>query len=229
MTPARHWLTFDCFGTLVDWEHGIATTGELLFPGWGQRVLQACAEAEPRLEAEYPEWRYRRVLRETLCTAAHALGLALSDDDASMLARTLPSWPVFPDARPALWAARQAGWKLGLLTNCDRDLIAGTLRRLQVPFDLVVTAEDAGSYKPALGHFRQFVEIAAPKEGDWVHVAQSHWHDILPAAVLGVPRIWVNRKHETRDRTKASMTVHDLSGLLAAVQQVRASSGTPQD
>src|SRR5262245_40260035 len=135
------WATFDCFGTLVDWRHGIATTADLLFPGWGADVLEGYNRHEADVERESPSMRYRDVMAETLRRATRDCGLGLRDGDATALADTIPYWPVFPEVPAALVALREAGWRLALLTNCDRDIIGHTQRRLGAPIDAVVTAE----------------------------------------------------------------------------------------
>ena len=117
---------------------------------------------EVEIERRTPAPRYREVLTEGLRRAAVDLSLPLHGDDAGALAVTLPHWPVFPDVRDALTACRDDGWRLALLTNCDRDLIALTRRRLPVPFDAVVTAEDVGAYKPDPAHFHHFRDVLAP-------------------------------------------------------------------
>jgi len=219
--PGR-WLTFDCFGTLVDWRHGMATTADLLFPGRGADVLDAYMGVESEIERATPVPRYRQVLTEGLRRAAASLDLPLRSDDADALALTLPSWPVFPDVGEALAGCRADGWRLALLTNCDRDLIALTRRRLPVPFDAAVTAEDAGAYKPEPAHFDHFRAIFAPDA--WVHIAQSHFHDIRICQALGIPRIWINRRGESHDPSLASGILTDLTGLTQAVRRLAAPS-----
>ena len=157
--PDINWATFDCFGTLIDWRHGVATSAELLFPGRGAELLERYNSHEPAVELERPTARYRDVLAETLRRATAELGLDLHPDDATILGATIPYWPVFADVAPELGALRAAGWRLALLTNCDRDIIGATQRRLGVTIDAVVTAEAVGSYKPALGHFTRFAEF----------------------------------------------------------------------
>jgi 2-haloacid dehalogenase len=211
------WLTFDCFGTLVDWRHGIRTTGELLFPGRGAELLGAYIELEAEVENEKPFRRYRVVLAETLRRSAARLKLDLKHDDATALTSTIPHWPVFPDVGPALRALHAEGWKLALLTNCDRDLIALTERRLPEPFDAVITAEDVSAYKPDLAHFRRFESVFGGSADAWIHVAQSYYHDIKPAAELGLRRIWVNRQGEKDDPSLASAMIDGLDKLPAVV------------
>ena len=215
------WLTFDCFGTLVDWRHGIATTAELLFPGRGRQVLEAYQRAEPAVQREGAFRRYRTVLTETLRRAADDLALPLREDDADALVTSIPYWPVFGDVERSLGRLRSDGWRLGLLTNCDRDLIALTQRRLPVPFDAVVTAEDVRAYKPAPAHFLRFEASIAPDRARWIHVAQSYFHDIRPASELGIHRIWVNRQGEDDDPSLADATLADLSELPETVASVQ--------
>jgi 2-haloacid dehalogenase len=215
-------VTFDCFGTLVDWRHGIRTSAELLFPGCGADVLDRYNDHEPAVERERPAARYRDVLAETLRRACRDLGLALGADDAGVLGATIEYWPVFPDVGSELGALRAAGWRLALLTNCDRDIIGATQRRLGVTIDAVVTAEAVGSYKPAPGHFIRFAESFLPAPGDWVHVAEGYTFDMRPARELGIRRVWINRQREQRDESIVDAVMGDLGGLTAAVERVAA-------
>jgi 2-haloacid dehalogenase len=216
------WATFDCFGTLVDWRHGIKTGIELLFPGRGAELLEVYNRIEPQVQAEVPVRRYREVLAESLRRTAAEAGLKLVPDDASVLGTGLPYWPVFPDTRPALAALREAGWRLALLTNCDRDLIGETQRRLEVPIDAIVTAEDVGGYKPGLAHFERFASSFGATRENWVHVAQSHFHDMVPAQALGLPRVWINRHADPRDPAVADAVLPGLDNLVATVERVHA-------
>ena len=210
------WLTFDCFGTLIDWRHGIRTTGELLFPGRGPEFLDAYIASEADVE-EGPFKRYRAVLTETTRRAAQQLSLDLKPDDATALVSTIPHWPPFADVGPALAQLRRDGWKLALLTNCDRDLIAQTQRRLPVSFDAVVTAEDVSAYKPDPAHFRLFQSTFGSSAEAWIHVAQSYFHDIRPTHELGITRVWVNRQGEKDDPSLADAVIGGLADLPAAV------------
>jgi 2-haloacid dehalogenase len=222
---ADRWLTFDCFGTLIDWRHGIGTTGELLFPVHGAAFLDAYSALEVEVENEGSFKRYRAVLTETTRRVAHRLGLDLKPDDATALVSTIPYWPPFADVGPALSELRRDGWKCALLTNCDRDIIALTQRRLPVPFDAVVTAEDVSAYKPNPAHFRLFQSTFGASAEHWIHVAQSYFHDIQPAAELGITRIWVNRQREGDDPAIADAVINGLAELPAAVAALVASSG----
>jgi len=215
------WLTFDCFGTLIDWRHGILTTGELLFPGRGPEFLDAYISLEAEVE-EGPFKRYRAVLTETTRRAAAQLSLDLKPDDATALVSTIPYWPPFGDVGPALAELRKDGWKLALLTNCDRDIIALTQRRLPASFGAVVTAEDVSAYKPSPAHFRLFQSTFGSSADTWIHVAQSYFHDIRPTHELGITRVWVNRRREKDDPSIADAVIGGLDELPAAVNRLAA-------
>src|SRR5215831_3955442 len=216
------WLSFDCFGTLIDWRHGIRTTGELLFPGRGQEFLDAYIPLEAEVESEGSFKRYRAVLTETARRAAKQLDLDLRPDDAPALVSTIPHWPPFADVGPALAELRRTGWKFALLTNCDRDIIALTQRRLPASFDAVVTAEDVSAYKPNPAHFQLFQSTFGSSAGAWIHVAQSYFHDIRPTHDLGITRIWVNRQGEKDDPSLADAVIGGLGELPAAVERLGA-------
>lgn len=215
---ARHHdvVTFDCYGTLIDWERGISgafaaaleADGVSLDPA---RVLAAYHEIEPAVQAE--SYRsYREVLAETARRVARRLGWDLPDGRAGFLAESVSGWPAFADTNPALERLARAGYRLGILSNVDDDLLAGTRRQLTAPFDLIVTAQQAGSYKPAAGHF----EIARRRAGGarWLHAAQSYFHDVQPARALGIPCAWINRKGEPApDGGRADQEFRDLAGL----------------
>jgi 2-haloalkanoic acid dehalogenase type II len=191
-------LTFDCYGTLVDWERGIAEALERAAGADGvtldrAAVLRAYHEIEPRIQAERYR-RYREVLALTARAVAERLGWPLAPGREAFLPESLPTWPPFPDTNGALRRLRDAGHRLAILSNVDDDLLAGTRRRLDVAFDFVVTAQQVGSYKPAPGHFAAARErIGAAR---WLHVAQSYFHDVQPARALGIASAWINRKGE---------------------------------
>jgi 2-haloacid dehalogenase len=211
------WVTFDCFGTLIDWRHGIATSAELIAPGHGGKILQAYQGHEPLVQAESPTLRYRAVMDQALRRACAELGIPLQEDDASVLGATIAYWPPFSEVPQELAALRASGWNLALLTNCDRDIVGETQRRLAVRFDAVLTAEDVGAYKPAHDHFIAFQQTFGATSDRWVHVAQSYFHDIVPAHELGIPRVWVNRLGEADDASIADAVITDLRGLAAVL------------
>ena len=191
-------ITFDCYGTLIDWERGIAEAFAAAAAVDGvvldrAALLDAYAAIEPVVEAE--TYRpYHDVLAECARRVAARLGWGLAEERAHFLPESLPSWSPFPDTNPALERLAAAGYRLGILSNVDDDLLAGTRRHLTVPFALVITAQQVRSYKPAHGHFLAARERTG--DGRWLHAAQSYFHDIVPARSLGIPNAWINRKHE---------------------------------
>ncbi len=191
-------VTFDCYGTLIDWESGIraaflAAAAAEGFALEGAAVVAAYADLEPGVEAGAHR-AYRDVLAETARRVAARLGWRLAEDRAGFLAQSLARWPPFPDTNPALARLAAAGYRLGILSNVDDDLLASTRAHFAAGFDLLVTAQQVGAYKPAHDHFVE----ARRRIGDarWLHAAQSHFHDVVPARALGIPVAWINRKGE---------------------------------
>ncbi|WP_113703296.1 HAD family hydrolase [Nonomuraea lactucae] len=214
----RGWLTFDCYGTLVDWRTGMERALDSVAPGRAAELLAGYHRHEPLLEARSPAPAYRAVLSEGLASAAGELGLDLTPEQASVLADTLPTWPVFPEVPRVLRALKAAGWRLGILSNVDDDLIAETIPQLGADIDAVVTAQSVGSYKPALTHFATFRTRAQPGEGEWLHVACSWFHDVEPCREIGVPVVFVNREGDVRDTGQVVAMLPDLSALPDVVQ-----------
>jgi 2-haloacid dehalogenase len=201
------WLTFDCYGTIADWNTCMgAALSAAAGPAQGPALLAAYHQAELMLEGG-PAWQ---PYKDVLVTA-----------DTALLA-AWPSMPVFEDARPALTALAAAGWKLAILTNCDDDLFATTVPRLPVPFDLVVTAEQVGGYKPDLGHFRRFASATGATPESWIHVACSWVHDILPAARMGLRSVWVDRDLTGHPAKQAERRVTSMRRLPETVADVMA-------
>ena len=215
------WLSFDCYGTLVDWETGISTAaGEVLDArGIGKsmnEILALFSDIEPRVQGSRPFLNYRRVLREVMARIGTQLGFKCSESELDCLAETLPGWPVFPEAAAALEALKSC-YKLAVISNVDDDLFAGTAKAVGVDFDAVVTAEQAGSYKPDLRNFSLASERMAVERQRWLHVAESLYHDVGPANRLGIKSVWVNRgdRGGATLRTEAApdLVVSDLSEL----------------
>ena len=184
-------ITFDCYGTLIDWERGIADA----FAAAGasaprEEILRHYAQIEPLVEQERHR-RYRDVLAEVAQQIAPRIGWTT---DGAFLPGSLPRWTPFPDTNAALEQLTAAGYRLGILSNTDDDLLAATRKHFTVDFDLVITAEQVGSYKPARGHF----DAARERIGTarWLHAAQSNFHDIVPTNAIGVANAWINRKAE---------------------------------
>lgn len=219
---ASGWISFDCYGTLVDWNRGITAAIEMVAPGRGAELRALYQRVEPEVQAERPFRRYREVLAEGLRRSARIAGATLREGDDEALAASLPEWPVFADVGPALGALRDAGHRLAVLSNVDPDLFAGTRERLPVEIDLVVTAAEVESYKPGLAHFERFREVVEPAPGGWVHVARSWFHDIRPTHALGVPSVWVNREGDADDPGLASAVIPDLVPLPLVVASLLA-------
>jgi 2-haloacid dehalogenase len=205
----ERWITFDCYGTLLDWQGGFR---RILTPAAGDRLdalVGAFHEVEPEVEREVT--LYKDVLREALARAAARAGVALPDRD--LLVDGWHTLEAFPDTVAALEALRAQGWKLGILTNCDDDLFESTRAALGVNIDLVVTAEQVGSYKPALGHFERFETESGVGREDWVHAGVSWWHDMVPARDLGIRRVWVDREDSGHDASIVTARVPDMASL----------------
>jgi 2-haloacid dehalogenase len=190
-------LTFDCYGTLIDWETGIVRALQPVLAAHGvqwdaERLLELYAEVEATLEAG-PYLPYREVLRQAMEEMGHRLGFQPTPSEREALVRSLGDWPPFPDTVEALQTLKRR-YRLALLSNVDDDLFALSARHLRVEWDWVITAEQVGSYKPSLRPFRVMLErIGRPPERV-LHVAQSLYHDIAPAKRLGLTTIWVNRR-----------------------------------
>lgn len=214
------WITFDCFGTLVDWHKGFA---DILRPVAGSRtaeLIKAYHQFERPLEIETPHRLYREVLAEGVARAAAKIGLPLTDAQKESLPQRWGTQSVFADVEPALAELRAAGWKLAVLTNCDLDLFAQTHRAFKQPFDLVVTAEQVKDYKPSLAHFHYFRRVSGAQFDQWIHAACSFYHDIGPAKQLGIRRIWVDRDNTGEDPAVATLRIKSLAELPGAVAKL---------
>lgn len=200
------WATFDCYGTLIDWNGGISRELTRVFgeDEADERLLRY-HEIEPALQVGGA-----RSYREVITEAMRELGAP--EDQVSRLAEALPSWEPFPEVRPALENARSRGWKLAILSNTDRDFIEASMKRIGVPFELAIVASEIGSYKPGHAHWSCFFEETGAEPGGHVHVAQSHFHDIAPAGELGLRSIWINRNGE-RHEPPPTRELDDLSRL----------------
>jgi 2-haloacid dehalogenase len=209
---ASRWATFDCYGTLIDWNLGIRTQLERIF-GVEQapRLLERYHELEPEVESE-PFRSYHEVLTLTLEQLARDEQIQIPEGESGALAHSLPDWPPFPEVPAALAEIRDRGWLLALLSNTDRDLIAASQRQLGVPIDLTVVAEDIQSYKPAHAHWEHFFEATTAERERHVHVAASLFHDIAPARELGLLSVWINRLGEKAD-SGPDRELPDLSDL----------------
>ena len=190
-------LTFDCYGTLIDWEAGLLAALRGALPdvrAADDALLETYATAEAEAERG-PYVRYREVLAIGLRAVAEAQDVTLADDVVDRFSTSVRDWPAFPDSADAL-ARLKTRFRLGVITNCDTDLFAASNERLGVEFDWVVTAELARSYKPSLRNFElAFATIPVPRERI-LHVAQSLFHDHVPAKGLGLTTVWIDRRHD---------------------------------
>lgn len=210
----QRWATFDCYGTLIDWNGGIRGQFERLFGVQeAPRLLERYHELEPQIESDSESFHtYREVLTLALERLAQEESVQIPEGETDALAKSLPGWTPFADVPPALAELRERGWMLALLSNTDRDLIEASQRQLGVPVDLAIVAEDVGSYKPALGHWERFFEATSADRDTHVHVAASLFHDIAPARELGLRTVWINRLGEQPD-PEPDRELTDLSGL----------------
>ena len=196
-------LSFDCYGTLIDWEAGMAA---VLAP-WAreqgldvshEQLLVAYGDQEAAVERETPAALYPEVIATAFRRAGETLGAPVSDAWARRLGESVPDWPAFPDSADALARLRRH-YQLIILSNVHRAGFAGSNRRLRGDFAAIITAEDVGGYKPAEPHFRA-LDAALPglgvQRGELLHVAQSLFHDHVPAKREGLPSVWINRRHD---------------------------------
>ena len=219
--PRARLATFDCYGTLVDWEGGAATflygialregdsdapNGRTLRDRWEQLQFELVSG---------PYKPYKQILAESLRAWAEERGYSVTDHDAEALVRAMRGWQPFPDTRPALTRVREAGMKLAIISNTDRDIIEHTLRHIDVPFDDVIVAEDCGAYKPADTVFEQALARFGEDPADVLHVAFGFKYDIGPAQRLGCRTAWVNRHVEKQPgEEKPDYEWRDLWGLV---------------
>jgi 2-haloacid dehalogenase len=201
----------------VDWRTGIRGELERLFgAGEGARLLERYHEVEPRVQSDYPRARYRDVMAIVLAELARETGRELPPREEDALGRSLARWPVFPEVPDELAEARRRGWQLVMLSNTDRDLIDASIEAIGVPFSGAIVASEVGSYKPAHGHWRAFYESTRANWQRHVHIAQSHFHDVVPASELGIRSVWINRlgEHGEPPPTRELRDLHKLADVL---------------
>jgi len=202
------WATFDCYGTLIDWNGGIRAELARLWPNEdAEELLRRYHELEPEIEHGEPGLSYREVMQRVL---ARLGDVPSGEEDA--LGRALPGWQTFSEVRESLERARSRGWRLAILSNTDRDFIESSKQTIGVPFDETVVASEIGSYKPTPKHWEVFYERSGADPARHVHVAQSMFHDIVVANELGLPSVWINRLGERHD-TAPTRELPDLVAL----------------
>lgn len=206
------WATFDCYGTLIDWNAGIRGVLERLYGAeQAPALLRRYHELEPEVQGE--SYRsYAEVLTLTLERLAKEVGYGIPEGESGVLPHSLPDWPAFAEVPAALAELRRRGWNLAILSNTDHALISASQKQIGVPFDLVVTAEDVRSYKPAHAHWERFFEVTTADRAHHVHVAASLFHDVAPARELGLKVVWINRELEQAD-PEPDRELPDLRGL----------------
>jgi 2-haloacid dehalogenase len=207
------WVTFDCYGTLIDWERGITDALLPLLPAGTDR--EALAEWYIAMEAQFEQegyHLYRDVLDRVGRRVLQSLDAPIADDKASPLPSSLGDWEPFPEVPAALRALVDQGRYLAILSNVDRDLLELSIGRLGIRPDLTITAEDSRSYKPAPGHWRRFLERSGASPERAVHVGASQFHDMRPAAALGFRTIFIDRHGETLE-TSPTRVLRDLRAL----------------
>ena len=210
------WATFDCYGTLIDWNGGIRAALHALWPrADASRLLVRYHAVEPLVQ-DGPSLPYREVGARSLRAIAAIEALQLDGKSAYMLADSLPSWPAFDEVPDALQELRHRGWKLAILSNTDPDLLAASLLQIGVPIDAQITAAEAGSYKPAHGHWQRFFEVSGADRRFHVHVGASPFHDLVPAHDLGLNAVWINRLAEQSDAPRDA-ELPDCRGLPATL------------
>ena len=215
------WVSFDCYGTLVDWETGISSAVSKALESHGVRkttaeILELFADVEPVVQNSGAFKGYRIALREVMGMIGERLGIQLADAEIDCLSSSLPHWPVFPDAGPALLTL-QTRYKLAIISNVDDDLFDGSARALGVEFDAVITSQQANAYKPNSRSFELAEAAMGVGKERWLHVGESLYHDIEPANRLGIRSVWVSRADRgggTRPTdAKPDLTVADLAAL----------------
>jgi len=192
-------VTFDCYGTLIDWETGLL---EALRPlralaqlrASDDEVLEAYALLESALESGVYT-KYRDVLRGVMRGLVQRFDAPPEKINLDTLAHSLGEWPPFPDTVESLKRLKQC-CRLAIISNTDDDLFARTARVLEVPFDFVITAEQVGAYKPSHRNFQKALDVMNIPKAKVLHAAQSRFHDIAPARELGIACVWVNRRHD---------------------------------
>jgi 2-haloacid dehalogenase len=213
------WATFDCYGTLIDWDAGIRACLRDVWPkADADRLLRRFHRLEPGLEADGSR-SYRQVLSEILVGIAVAEGLVVAPGQGSALADSLPSWPPFPEVPDALTELREHGWKLAILSNTDLDYLAASVASIGVPADVTITASEIGSYKPSFAHWETFFRRTGAARARHVHVAASLFHDVEPCAKLGLPCVWINRLGETSKLPRAG-ELADLRTLPGSLERL---------
>lgn len=210
-------LTFDCYGTLIDWRKGVEThLGELLRRNGltsGVSIFSIYVKLEAEEEGQYKS--YREILKGTAVRVAEHLKVPIAEKDAKAFAASVPSWPRFSDTVESLKELGRRGYKRVILSNIDRDLLKETILRNGLDVDGYITAEDVGSYKPSPGHWNRYFEAYKTGKEATLHVAQSMYHDIIPCSKLAISTAWINRYSEAAPpKVNPTYVLDDLRSLM---------------
>jgi 2-haloalkanoic acid dehalogenase type II len=217
------WVTFDCYGTLIDWEGGVADALSPFLPPPVDRAALAARYITVEAEFEHESYRpYREILAAASGRLMTELGHPLPREHAQVLPDSLRAWRPFPEVPDALRSLRNAGYRLAILSNVDRDLLSASIALLGIEPDVIVTAEDCRSYKPATGHWIRFGSLAAAGPERTVHTAASLFHDIVPAASLGYRTVFVNRRGLPVRGAAPTRAVRTLSSIRAVIEELAA-------
>jgi len=214
------WITFDCYGTLIDWEGGITRALAPFLPFQVDRDEFSSRYIKLEAEVEKEQYRpYRDVLAVTSARLLEQMGYPLPVGKENTLPDSLPNWPAFPEVPSTLRKLHGAGYHLAILSNVDRDLLTASVSRLGVTPDLLVTAQDCHSYKPAPGHWQHFQALSGAKPDQTLHVGASLYHDIVPAGQLGYRTVFINRHEERVTGATPTRVLRDLSWLPQVVNE----------
>jgi len=209
------YLTFDCYGTLIDWRKGIeAHLGELLRKNGvvpKKKIFPIYVKYEAEEESESKP--YRKVLKNTAMRIASHFGMSVPEEQAEEFAESVPYWTPFSDTTETLKELGRRGYKRVILSNVDRDLLRETIQRNGLDVDGFITSEDARSYKPAVGHWKAFLERYKVSKESTLHIAQSLYHDVFPATKLGFEVAWINRYGEGGEGASPNYIFNDLKSL----------------
>jgi 2-haloacid dehalogenase len=198
-TDAVRWLTFDCYGTLIDWETGILQAVRPVLASRGAHpsdtdVIAAYARLEREIQSG-PYLPYRRVLQQVMTGLAHSFGTELTSEESDALPESLQDWPAFSDTAASLQAL-QSRFRIAVISNIDDDLFAFTAPKLGITLDALITAQQCRSYKPSLNNFHVAMDRLGAQPAEVLHCAESLYHDIAPANRLGIRSVWVNRHRD---------------------------------
>ncbi|MCD6473183.1 haloacid dehalogenase type II [Candidatus Aerophobetes bacterium] len=221
-------LSFDCYGTLIDWENGILTALRPALAAHNinlsdEQILNLYAEIESRVE-KGKFIKYREVLRKVMEELGSKLGFMPSSSEQDYLVNSLNNWMPFPDSVEALQTLKKT-FKLAIISNIDDDLFALSAKQLKVEFDYIITAEQAKSYKPSLHNFKFAIERIGVSPERILHIAQSIYHDIVPAKTLGLSTVWINRRKGRKGfgatppaRGHPDLELPDLKTLISIIE-----------